>query len=69
MDEIQILVRVCCSAIAIALFVCLWKVLNWVWLNPKKLENLLRKQGLKGNSHRILYGDMKDVTRICLIMI
>jgi len=60
MDKIQILVTICCCVIAVALFVCLWKVLNWVWFRPKKLEKLLRKQGLKGNSYRILYGDMKD---------
>ncbi|KAL3364425.1 hypothetical protein AABB24_013273 [Solanum stoloniferum] len=60
MDKIQMIVTLCCSAIAIALFVCLWKVLNWVWFNPKKLENLLRKQGLNGNSYKILYGDLND---------
>ncbi|KAM3222304.1 hypothetical protein P3L10_021574 [Capsicum annuum] len=28
---------------------------------PKKLEKLLRQQGLKGNSYGILYGDAKDL--------
>ncbi|KAJ7981923.1 Cytochrome P450 [Quillaja saponaria] len=37
-----------------------WRVLNWLWLKPKKLERLLRQQGLKGNSYRILFGDMKQ---------
>ncbi|XP_059282111.1 cytochrome P450 CYP72A219-like [Lycium ferocissimum] len=60
MDTIQMTVKVCCAAIAITLFVCLWRVLNWVWFRPKKLEKFLRKQGLKGNSYRVLYGDMKD---------
>lgn len=55
----------CCAAIAIfTLLVCLWRVLNWVWFHPKKLEKLLRKQGLKGNSYRVLYGDMKDLSRM-----
>ncbi|KAM3302245.1 hypothetical protein P3S67_016747 [Capsicum chacoense] len=40
------------------------EVLNWIWFTPKKLEKLLRKQGLKGNSYRILYGDMKDFSRM-----
>ncbi|XP_049375497.1 cytochrome P450 CYP72A219-like isoform X9 [Solanum verrucosum] len=56
------IVTICCCIIAITLFVCLWKVLNWVWFNPKKLEKLLRKQGLNGNSYRLLYGDMKDLS-------
>ncbi|KAK9937692.1 hypothetical protein M0R45_014465 [Rubus argutus] len=37
-----------------------WSVLDWVWLKPKKLERCLREQGLKGNSYRLFYGDMKE---------
>nr|QFS19032.1 cytochrome P450 72A66v2 [Medicago truncatula] len=37
-----------------------WKVLNWLWLKPKKLEKLLKEQGLKGNPYRLLVGDMKE---------
>ncbi|KEH38470.1 putative 11-oxo-beta-amyrin 30-oxidase [Medicago truncatula] len=37
-----------------------WKVLNLLWLKPKKLEKLLREQGLKGNQYRLLVGDMKE---------
>ncbi|KAH6785337.1 hypothetical protein C2S51_037792 [Perilla frutescens var. frutescens] len=37
------------------------KLLNWVWLRPKRLERLLRQQGLNGNSYRLLLGDMKDL--------
>ncbi|CAL5429164.1 unnamed protein product [Camellia sinensis] len=42
----------------------LWKVLNWLWLKPKKLERLLRKQGLHGNPYRLFYGDIKDMMSI-----
>ncbi|PHT43616.1 Secologanin synthase [Capsicum baccatum] len=35
--------------------------MNWVRFRPKKLEKLLRQQGLMGNSYRILYGDTKDL--------
>ena len=41
-----------------------WKVLNLLWLRPKKLEKLLREQGLQGNSYRILLGDIKDLFKM-----
>ncbi|PRQ30818.1 putative secologanin synthase [Rosa chinensis] len=37
-----------------------WNILDWVWLKPKKLERCLREQGLKGNSYKLLNGDMKE---------
>ncbi|XP_059663286.1 cytochrome P450 CYP72A219-like [Cornus florida] len=37
-----------------------WRVLNWVWLRPRKLEKCLRQQGLTGNSYRVLLGDLKE---------
>lgn len=36
------------------------KILNWIWLRPKRLEKILRRQGFAGNSYRILYGDLND---------
>lgn len=41
-----------------------WRILNWLWLRPKKLEKLLREQGLQGNPYRILYGDIKDLLKM-----
>lgn len=38
-----------------------WRILNWVWFEPKKLEKILRDQGFKGNSYRLLFGDMKQL--------
>lgn len=38
-----------------------WRVLNWLWLRPKKLEKLLREQGFQGNSYRLLVGDAKEL--------
>ncbi|KAF3617508.1 hypothetical protein FXO38_33946 [Capsicum annuum] len=34
------------------------------FFGPKKLEKLLRKQGLKGNSYKILFRDVKDSSRM-----
>ncbi|KAF1885439.1 hypothetical protein Lal_00029328 [Lupinus albus] len=57
------------SATSIAVIVIIvltwaWKVLNWLWLKPKKLERLLREQGLKGNPYRILVGDVSDMLKM-----
>ncbi|XP_011091086.1 cytochrome P450 CYP72A219-like [Sesamum indicum] len=38
----------------------LWVFLNWVWIQPRRMEKLLRKQGLKGNSYRFLFGDARE---------
>ncbi|KAK7272631.1 hypothetical protein RJT34_29351 [Clitoria ternatea] len=37
-----------------------WRVLNWLWLRPKRLEKLLRDQGLRGNPYRLLLGDSEE---------
>ncbi|KAM1343433.1 hypothetical protein PS2_007565 [Malus domestica] len=39
-----------------------WRLLNWLWLRPKKLERYLRQQGLTGNSYRFYTGDMKEIS-------
>ncbi|XP_022749337.1 cytochrome P450 CYP72A219-like isoform X2 [Durio zibethinus] len=38
-----------------------WRILNWVWLKPKRLEKCLRQQGLTGNSYRFFSGDIKKL--------
>lgn len=44
----------------VAATIVIWRVVNWVWLRPKKFEKHLRKQGFNGNSYRFLYGDTKE---------
>ncbi|KAK1416126.1 hypothetical protein QVD17_31914 [Tagetes erecta] len=41
-----------------------WKLLNWVWLKPKKLEKWLRDEGYKGNSYKLLLGDIIELASI-----
>ncbi|MFS7959626.1 putative secologanin synthase [Helianthus anomalus] len=51
-------------AIAIVVVVMVswgWKLLNWVWLKPKKLEKWLRDEGYKGNPYKLLMGDMIEL--------
>ncbi|MED6118134.1 hypothetical protein PIB30_000116 [Stylosanthes scabra] len=43
---------------------CAWKLLNWVWLRPKRLEKLLRAQGLEGNKYRVLVGDSMEMFKM-----
>ncbi|XP_047324566.1 cytochrome P450 CYP72A219-like [Impatiens glandulifera] len=45
----------------ILLLLYMWKALDRLWLKPKKLEKLLRLQGLKGNPYRLFYGDTIDM--------
>ncbi|XP_038877591.1 cytochrome P450 CYP72A219-like isoform X2 [Benincasa hispida] len=46
--------------IVVLLLLLGWKLMDWIWLRPKKLEKVLIRQGFAGNSYRILYGDLKD---------
>ncbi|XP_073282383.1 cytochrome P450 CYP72A219-like, partial [Primulina huaijiensis] len=53
---------VCAIIAAFVAFALL--VANRVWLRPKKMEKLLRKQGFNGNPYRFLYGDLKELRKI-----
>ncbi|OMO74631.1 Cytochrome P450, partial [Corchorus capsularis] len=60
--EMEVFIRVMVSLLVSgALLIWGWRILNWVWLKPKRLEKWLRQQGLAGNSYRFLSGDMKEV--------
>ncbi|XP_021895042.1 cytochrome P450 CYP72A219-like [Carica papaya] len=47
-----------------ATLVLAWRILNWVWLKPKKLERCLRRQGFSGNPYRLLIGDLKEMSNV-----
>nr|ASB17942.1 cytochrome P450 CYP72A548 [Polygala tenuifolia]BBE15471.1 cytochrome P450 [Polygala tenuifolia] len=47
------------SLVTLTLLIWTWQMLNRFWLRPKKLERLLRQQGLQGNSYKFLVGDAK----------
>ncbi|KAH6788855.1 cytochrome P450 [Perilla frutescens var. frutescens] len=48
-------------ALAFAALIFTWKILNWAYIRPKRLERALMKQGLKGNSYKLVYGDLKEM--------
>ncbi|KAG2246278.1 hypothetical protein Bca52824_085906 [Brassica carinata] len=47
------------AALMVVLAFFLIRVVNWVWLTPKKLESYLRRQGLPGTPYTPLVGDVK----------
>ncbi|XP_057792320.1 cytochrome P450 CYP72A219-like isoform X1 [Salvia miltiorrhiza] len=51
-----------CFAIAVVVTYA-WRLLNWAYLRPQRLEKILRKQGLNGNSYRPVSGDMKEMVK------
>ncbi|KAB1216967.1 hypothetical protein CJ030_MR4G016020 [Morella rubra] len=54
--EIPVAVGSIAFSICIAiLLTCSWRVLDWVWMRPKKLEKCLRQQGYNPT------GDLKDM--------
>nr|WAU86880.1 birch protein [Betula platyphylla] len=54
------------SIISIAVIISrsAWRVLRWAWVRPKALERSLRDQGLTGNSYRLLFGDLKESSKM-----
>ncbi|XP_019193513.1 PREDICTED: cytochrome P450 CYP72A219-like [Ipomoea nil] len=50
-------------AAGVVFLVWLWRVLNWAWFRPRKLQKWLRQQGLKGNEYKFIFGDLKQLTK------
>ncbi|CAM8992115.1 unnamed protein product [Rhodiola kirilowii] len=58
--EITVTSAALCAVLVSVFGVCAYRFINWLWLNPMRLESCLRQQGLAGSSYRILFGDVKD---------
>ncbi|CAJ1957818.1 unnamed protein product [Sphenostylis stenocarpa] len=55
-----------CLMLVPVLLLWLWKLVNWVWLRPKRMEKLLRAQGLQGNPYRLLVGDTREMFTVLM---
>ncbi|XP_009620491.1 cytochrome P450 CYP72A219-like [Nicotiana tabacum] len=51
------------SLFAVTSVIYVWKLLNWAWFRPRKLDQCLRQQGLKGNSYKLIFGDLKELSK------
>ncbi|KAL0443655.1 UNVERIFIED_CONTAM: cytochrome [Sesamum latifolium] len=52
------------AAAAVAVYFWAWRIVNYLWVRPRRVEKWLRAQGWTGNAYRLWYGDMKDVGRM-----
>ncbi|XP_054817102.1 cytochrome P450 72A397-like [Prosopis cineraria] len=41
-----------------------WNMVKWLWLNPKRMERLLRDQGLQANPYRFWIGDLWNMVQM-----
>ncbi|KAK6134421.1 hypothetical protein DH2020_031853 [Rehmannia glutinosa] len=60
----EVIYQILAAAFAFVVLFYTWRILNWAYIRPKRLERLLRKQGLKGNSYRLVYGDLKELLKM-----
>ncbi|KAM0019667.1 putative secologanin synthase [Helianthus debilis subsp. tardiflorus] len=56
----------CVLGVAAIFMFYTWRILNLLWLKPKKIEKFLRDQGLEGTPYRFLYGDLKDMMQMMI---
>ncbi|KAK6134293.1 hypothetical protein DH2020_031983 [Rehmannia glutinosa] len=60
----EVVHQILAAAFAFVVLIYTWRILNWFYIRPKRLERLLRKQGLKGNSYGLVYGDLKELLKM-----
>lgn len=58
------LLSISLSILVVPFLAIAWTALNWVWFRPRRLERILRQQGLSGNSYRFLSGDLNDSAKM-----
>ncbi|CAH1424612.1 unnamed protein product, partial [Lactuca virosa] len=61
MEAIAVL---CVLGVATIMGLYIWRISNWLWFKPKKIEKFLRDQGLRGNSYRFVFGDLKEMMQM-----
>ncbi|CAA0813310.1 Cytochrome P450 72A15 [Striga hermonthica] len=59
----QVLQQIFILVFTFVLLIYACRVVSWAYLTPKRLEKLLRKQGLVGNSYKLIYGDLKELMK------
>ncbi|KAI7756179.1 hypothetical protein M8C21_027752, partial [Ambrosia artemisiifolia] len=59
----------CVLGVATIFIFYIYRILNWLWFKPKKIEKFLKDQGLKGTPYRFLYGDLKEYSLTTLVHI
>ncbi|BAT89482.1 hypothetical protein LR48_Vigan08g023800 [Vigna angularis] len=57
--EVDAATMMCVGILISFVIIFLTKALRWVWLEPKRAERFLRRQGIKGNPYKFFFGDMK----------
>ncbi|KAL4575515.1 hypothetical protein LXL04_022361 [Taraxacum kok-saghyz] len=61
LQEMELSTVFCVSGVAAILILT---ISNWLWFKPKKIEKLLRYQGLKGSPYRFVLGDLKEIMQM-----
>ncbi|XP_027127510.1 cytochrome P450 CYP72A219-like [Coffea eugenioides] len=64
MEEAHSFMIALVSSCCVVLSVLAWRVLNWAWFQPKKLQKHLKQQGFKGNPYKLIYGDLKQISSL-----
>ncbi|KAJ0662197.1 putative secologanin synthase [Helianthus annuus] len=50
--------------VASVLLFYIWRISNWLWFKPKKIEQCLRDQGLNGSLYKFIFGDVKEMQQM-----